>query len=136
MPSKKSKKKKIFCQLYVGQFNGCCGIGIIRDFHWFEIVRKREKTAWSGRGHTYSVSRAVHNITIKRIKSNINKQMKNGLLNYGLLYAAIPDNTPTYRKVFKALTDLGWKLENTTKSNHGDYNINVLSIARPNRDEV
>lgn len=128
--SKQSKDSTLVSNIRVSQFTRCCGIGVINNIQYQKVKREPIKDYWSGEikiGNRYYPVKRVSN---KQAIESLKKAIKDGFFSYGLLYIALPDNTNMYKQHLKIIKDRGWKFENKTKSNHGDYMIHVYSMTK------
>lgn len=117
----------------------CCGVGMITEHNAYKekwiLIHQKYLFSWETRRKDGKVKRrqeiAWHKkINPRNLSRTIMKEIKEAFQHYSLLYVALPQHTELYRQITKWYKKHGWKIENETKSNHGDYKIYVMSMTK------
>jgi hypothetical protein len=131
--SKAASKIHISFDGRVGSMPNCCGVGMITNHGWRVWEWKKQKSYYTNRLVNVRVPNyAPFKVPTRRVSFDLFKIVRAAFKNYSLLYIALPQNVDEYKKATKWYLAHGFKVENKTKSKHGNYTICVLSNTRTN----
>ena len=110
----------------------CCGVGMLTRHDWNTIKKVIHYDSWLGRKYKRNqyFPALDKQVTSAKLSRDLFKYVKDAFQSYELVYVALPQDKVFYKRATKWYLDHGFKIENKTKSKHGEYDILVLSMTK------
>lgn len=114
-----TRKTKYKFYANIQEFTACCGIGVVSNFEVIDNIDDDDDKYWS-----WGDFCLPKDISDAQLAAAVKAYRPRG---YQLYYMTIPNSTPHYRRLIKAVKKVGWKCKDMVKSNHGNYQVYVFS---------